>query len=769
MFLQVRIFAGPVGGVIVTPQKFPGAAHDRAFTAFVALPHNFTIIERLTIEVNFPIYIYSALIAFIARIKMAEETPKEPLDIKKMIEEDRRQKQKEKAGVKLIKFQDYLDLVIKDPKIAQNSQARILEIIESVGREAIPPEEKWFFEGVTYRYRIFKKMFGLEAAIQEYVDHLRTGADDLPPGKKLLLLLGPPASGKSTFVDILHEALEKSDLRPVYRIQDCPIQEEPLNLLPEDQRAEFCSKTEVRLTARNRLCPVCRHLLKEKYTDQDGVVRWWDVLVEPFRFSMQDRVGVGIFEAGDKFQSVEELTGKENIQITTIHGPDHQLAYTLDGAILRANRGILEGIELLKTSKSNQEIMNVFISVAEEREVRVQGSNFPHIAVDVNPISHSNLHEFGKWNSDPANEAMHSRFRKIHFPYAIRICDEMAIYKKLIEKESCFETIKKCHIAPGCLELAALFAVLTRLSDSRQDIDRLTKAKIYNGDRVLTSVLSKSKKNFDLRELINEGRKNDKGKELPIEQQEGMFGIGPRDVLDALCNGLVRQAAGNGCLTPARAIKALRDGLRNLTGYTPEKLSEFEELLSAGEGGSVVAEYKDYVVDTVTQAFIRAYNDEAKNLFEKYLENARLHRRSGSKLPMGMSFKVERDLLSGKVSDPDTGLLEAIESEMGYSGAEAETARGDILQLKEWYESRGSPFTYETYKPLARAVEKKLLRDTKNSLKLTLSKDRAKEGEEKKRMEDILDALMDKRKPSEQRFCHTCSQEFVQHASEFLR
>lgn len=700
---------------------------------------------------------------------MADETSKKPLDIEKMIERDRQKKQDEKSHVKVIKFREYLDLVTKDPKIAQNAQARMLEIIEAAGREDIPSDEKWFFEGVAYRYRLFGRLFGLESAIQEYIDHLRTGADDLPPGKKLLLLLGPPASGKSTFVDILHEALEKFNLRPIYRIKGCPIQEEPLHLLPEDEREEFFKNTGLRLTSRHRLCPVCRHLLKEKYTDGDGVVRWWDVQVEQFKFSMQDRLGIGIFEAGDKFQSVEDLTGKENIQITTAHGPDHPLSYTMDGAILKANRGNLEGIELLKTSRSNQDIMNVFISVAEEREVKVQGSNFPHIAVDVNTVTHSNLHEFGKWNADRSNEAMHSRFRKIHFPYAIRIRDEIAIYRKLIQKESRFATIQKCHIAPGSLELAALFAVLTRLSDSRQDIDRLTKAKIYNGDKALTTVLNKSKNNFDIRELLNEGRKDEKGKDLPVDQQEGMFGIGPRDVLDAICNGLVRQASGNGCLTPSRAIKSLRDGLRNLIGYTPERLSAFEELLSAGEDDSVVVEYKEYVVETVTRAYIQAYRDQAEDLFNQYLENVRLYKRLTSKLPLGMTIAVERDLLTGKVVEPNKALMEAIELEMGYSGAEAETARGEILELKEFFESQSRPFTYETYKPLALAVEKKLLHDAKSSLQLVFSRDKLKEGEQKKRVEDILDALTSERKPVEERFCHACAHEFVQHATEFLR
>lgn len=686
--------------------------------------------------------------------------PNDELDIEGMIKGAEAAMAAKKAAYRPITFKEYLKLVEKDPTLAQNSASRILDIINSYGVEEIPEDERWFSE-VTHRWRLFGNLYGLEKPINEFVDHIKTGALDLPPGKKLLLIVGPPASGKSSFVDILVEALEKYD-KPIYRIQGCPINEEPLHLLPESQREEFYKKTRLRLTNRHRLCPRCRYMLKTKYTE-----KWWEVMVEPWSFSSQDGLGIGCFEAGDKFQSVSVLTGSENVAITATHGPDHPYAFSLNGEICKSNRGLFEARELLKVNKTNPELMSVFLSLAEEKRIKVQGSNFPDITIDTTAVAHTNLKEFKEWNADPKNEALHSRFRKIHFPYALRIKDEVQIYRKLIEKESKFKILKKCHIAPGSLELAALFAVMTRLVESGR-IDKLTKAKIYNGDKVLTEVASKEGKKFDVRELILEGQRDANDRELPIDKQEGMFGMGPRDMMDAICNGLVKYSEGNGCLTPARTIKAIRDGLRHLTGYTPEQIASFENLLSVGQGETVMAEYKDFVIKAVTRAFLRAYQDLAQELFDKYIENIRLDRMINAKISPGI-FKIERDELTGAIKEPDEELMKAIEAEMGYSQNQAETVRGEILSWKEFYNSRGFVFSYQSYEPLAKAIEKYLIRQTKDTLKLVLNPDKAKDESQRKRVQDIFDALTDKTKPVEARFCDICAKEIVERASEFLR
>jgi len=192
--------------------------------------------------------------------------------------------------------------------------------------------------------------------------------------------------------------------------------------------------------------------------------------------------------------------------------------------------------------------------------------------------------------------------------------DEVRVYRKLIQQESDFAKLKNIHIAPGTLELAATFAILTRLSQSQTGIDSLTKLKIYNGDKVLTELENKEKVPVDIRHLLEEGQNSE-----DISKREGMFGVGSRDVLAALNTALVEEAGHNGCLTPLKAIYALRRGFEHRMGYTPEDLDRFKLLLSAGEAKGVPSEYKDFIVKTVSRAFLAAYDDLARELFDKYI------------------------------------------------------------------------------------------------------------------------------------------------------
>ena len=428
---------------------------------------------------------------------MSEQDKK--LDLNDIIQKDSERKRTRKSAEKIMTLRYYLDLLKNDSSTAQNSPARLLEIVQSHGTTEIPEEERWSIDDgapVAIRYNLFsQKLFEVEKPAFQVVKYFKAGANRLSTGKQVLLLVGPTASGKSTFVNIIKHALENYDAKPVFAIDGCPLLEEPLHLLPRHLREEFEKQLDIRIEG--DLCPVCRYKLKEEFTEKDGVVRWYDVPVKTFRFSIQGTRGIGSFEPSDeKSQDVTELVGRENIAIASTKGPDHPLAYSLTGELEKANRGICEGRELIK---ADEKLLWTFISVAEEKEIKVQGSSFPHLHIDTVVIGHTNLTEYKKFSTRQENEALHDRMFVIQFPYPLRIQSEVKIYKKLIQQESDFNRISKSHIAPGAFELAALFAILTRLSPSQMGIDVLTKAKIYNGDRALTEIRDKDKKPIDIR------------------------------------------------------------------------------------------------------------------------------------------------------------------------------------------------------------------------------------------------------------------------------
>lgn len=663
--------------------------------------------------------------------------------------EDRKQKQ---ASKREVTFQEYLKLLEEDPLIAQNSPSRILEMILDYGTKAVAESEK--FSGAKTNYELFSKsLYGLAKPIENVIEHLKVGARSLSTGKQILLLVGPPASGKSTFVSVLKHALERYQKRSVFMIKGCPIREEPLHLLPRSGgiREEISKKLGIKIEG--DLCPVCRHNLRTNFKDKDGTVRWWEVPVETFTFSIQGTRGIGSFEPSDeKTTDVSQLVGKENIAVSSTKGPDHPEAYAIgSGELGKANRGLFEGRELIK---SPEELLWVFISVAEEKEIKIQGSAFPHISVDETLVGHTNLNEYKKFTSNPANEALHDRIYVIFFPYPLQLQDEMKIYKKLIEEEGDWQHLKKCHIAPGSLEIAALFAIMTRLTVSKMaEIDVLTKAKIYNGDKALTEICDKNDSPLDIRNIIQEGQN-----ETDPSQSEGMFGMSSRDVLAALNNAIVKY--GNGCLTPLKTIEALRDVFSHRMGYSPEEIQKYKAFLSASEGDSVIAEYEDFVKTSVTRAFLRSHKDMIKENFKKYVEQAMLYRRTKSQYLSGQVSEIERDALTGELKESDERFMRSIEEHIPVDEKEADAFRAGILEAKAVIGEKN--FGPETYPRLTRAVEAMLIASCQSSITLVLDEDRPKSIEDKHRMNEIMEGLKDAK------FCDECAKEALKQARELF-
>ena len=196
-------------------------------------------------------------------------------------------------------------------------------------------------------------------------------------------------------------------------------------------------------------------------------------------------------------------------------------------------------------------------------------------------------------------------------------------------------------------------------------------------------------------------------------------------------------------------------------GYSPEEVAKYRELLSAGEGGGAMAEYKEYVLKSVSRAFLHAYDDLARDLFRQYLEGANFVRRQGRKFVRGEMSDVERDDLTGKPKDIDSvkKFLHTIEQHIGgIDESSADVFQGEILELM----GSDPNFGYDSYPPLRQAVEKKLLSDAQTTLKLVLDPNRPKDEEARKRTGDLYEEL------EKTGHCKVCAAEIVKNAAEFL-
>src|SRR5438132_5416674 len=203
-------------------------------------------------------------------------------------------------------FAQYFEVASKKPEITRLSHERIYHMIMDGGVETARNGEP--------RYNFFsQEIFGIEKPLQQIVDYFHSAAQRLEVRKRILLLMGPVGGGKSTIVYLLKRGLEaytRALEGAVYAIKDCPMQEEPLHLIPVDLRSDV--EKEFGLYIEGDLCPHCRYMVDNQYGG-----RIEDVPVKRIAFSEKYRTSIGTFTPSDpKSQDISELVG--GIDLSTI-------------------------------------------------------------------------------------------------------------------------------------------------------------------------------------------------------------------------------------------------------------------------------------------------------------------------------------------------------------------------------------------------------------------------------------------------------------------
>jgi len=393
-----------------------------------------------------------------------------------------------------------------------------------------------------------------------------------------------------------------------------------------------------------------------------------------------------------------------------------------------SNGGLIEYIEILK---ADVKFHYVLITAAQEQLIKAPG--FPQMYIDTLILSHTNQTEFDTFRSDKKNEALHDRMYKVTVPWNLKVDDEVKIYEKMI-KESDFRNI---HIAPYTLKIAAEFAVLSRLVKSTKVSSLIQKMKLYNGE-----IIDEFKKtDIDIKALKEEGRR----------EGEGMSGISPRFVINALDVALGKKEDKN-CINPIDMIRALRDNFNHHIGISDEDKNTFISLLM-GNKDSVSSEYKEVALKEVNMAFLYAYEEQAEELFKRYMKN------------IGAFCKKEKikDSITGEYSDPDEKIMRSIEEYIGVPQQSKKEFRNGVHVYKSDFLESGKSFTFKDYDPIRRAIEKKLMGDLKNVVSLTLADTTSTDRKASKRRDRALETLLDKG------YCPECAQTLLVFIGEILR
>jgi len=595
-------------------------------------------------------------------------------------------------------FKDYLEIVSKNPKVADLSHARMYDMISAAGvedpGEGLPKVYK-FFEG---------ELFGMERTIQHLVEeYFAPAARRLDIRKRILMLVGPVGGGKSTLSTLLKKGLEKyskTDEGAVYAIKGSPMHEEPLHLIPEDLRETF--KKQFGIHIEGDLDPVDAHRLKHEWGGKID-----DVPVERITLSERERRGIGTFKPADpKSQDVAELTGSVNIQALTEYGLESDpRAYNFDGELNIANRGVIEFIEMLKAEKRFLYELN---TVAGEQTIKA--SRFALIYADLVVLAHTNEYEYNSYFGNKENEAMIDRIFVVRVPYNLRLTEEIKIYEKLIGQSQLSEDradLTAVHIAPHTLRTASMFALLTRLKPSKKSgLSLMTKLKLYDGEKQVGDWDQKH-----IRELQDEF------------MDEGMSGVSPRFVINRISAALVK--GGKGYVTPIDVLRGMRDGLQEYTN------SEEEHRRLLGFIDETRKDYDELAKKEVQRAFVYSYEESARTLLDNYLDNVDA---------FCNRTKVKDPITSDDV-EPDERLMRSIEEQIGVSENAKREFREGIMRSVASVSRRGGSFGVGTDERLKEALEKKLFSDLKDIVKITTST-KTPNQEQLRRINDVVDRLV---------------------------
>ncbi len=601
-------------------------------------------------------------------------------------------------------FAEYIGKVLENPEITRNAFERMWNMLQHFGVTQN--------NDGTPHYKIFDDpfnngkdaVFGLDPQLAKLCSVIKAGAEGLGAESSVILLHGPVGTAKSTIARLLKRGLEeysKTDegalftlgfkldpSHPEYKFAGadktlwCPMNEEPLHIIPNEQRGvvkENLKRVNDRaadVEIQGDLCPSCRQEFRELLDKNSG--DWQKVLknvsVKRVIISESDRVGIGSFQPKDeKNQDSTELTGDINYRKIAAYGSDSDArAFNFDGEFEKANRGMIEFIEVLKL-----DVAFLYDLLCATQEHKIKPKKFAQADIDQVILSHTNEPEYLKLVADKTMEAFRDRTIKIDIPYNLKVQDEERIYRKLFRSES-------DRIAPHTLEVAALWTVLTRLEEpSNNRLTLLQKAKLYD-QREVPGFTS-----GDAASLRSEAKR------------EGMSGMSPR----FMRNLVGEMLASSDEVTPLALLKNVERELATTPAIDNDKDRRRYKSLIA----DVRAEYTQ-IVKSEVQAIAANDPDSLQALCANYLDN----------------IKVYIDRQEGKSTDangipvafPNERLMRSIEERLDIPETRKDDLRREMVYHLRVLEDRGQKFTYESDPRLKSALIRKLFEDEKDLIKL---------------------------------------------------
>ncbi len=343
-------------------------------------------------------------------------------------------------------------------------------------------------------------VFGQEFCIKQILDIIESADKEVGPNRGIILV-GPPASGKTNIVDLIVKALEEFTKQEQIRIHSfffrfqneqkrcveihSAFQQHPLLLFPSLLKLENGLLTRPRqqlFEHANRLRPEKSKVsIPPYYLTASLDKRTLDIL-ESLLNNPQNR-GKTLFELIEEYIRVEEIEfsaaqakgicnidemanlkvgtrpfdlTREDMALISEHIPGKTL-YNYEGAIVGSNRGILHihdafGVNGERVQESDYKPLLMLLGSGRVSVESTQTS------VDTNVILTTNIEEMELLDRQLTSSKLLDRIEKVPVNYLLSASAEMDILRRDLE-----HIREKYEIDPNLLRIASYYSVMTRL------------------------------------------------------------------------------------------------------------------------------------------------------------------------------------------------------------------------------------------------------------------------------------------------------------------
>lgn len=524
-------------------------------------------------------------------------------------------------------LQEFIDKLVEDPNLARNAHQYLLDAIRYFGRRKVfeKGEEK-------KRYRFFDDpandgehaVFGNTDVLNQFVRNLEVVANSSDRMQKIILFVGPTATGKSEFKRCIVNGLREYSKTEEGKRYTCewnstntvsrsdmtygepqsiqtepgnwkrsPVQTNPISVVPKDVRDQIEQKFSGNksISTGVGLDPLSQKEYDEihkYYENEDGAT--FDNITDPQhfrarRYIIDETQGVGILTSEDDGSVKEKLLGswmQSMLRELDSVGEKDPRAFSYDGVISQGNNGV----SIVEDATKHIDVLVHLLNLPDESHTKID----KEIGFDVDtvPIFISNPDLLGKLQgsstagsgvedshkNDPM-KAIKRRIIKYGFRYLTGLSNEARLLRKEIQgftddlrSESVDISdpmiIDNKEFAPHTIESVGLYNVITRLSDNElsdaEDLDLVDKALLYDRGYV---------------DREDGGRLDIDDVDVKKSDDEGKYGIPVTYSRDVISN-LVYSSEKDVYL-PQEIIESLKENLSSTPVFSGKEANAFEE------------------------------------------------------------------------------------------------------------------------------------------------------------------------------------------------